>query len=361
MNRPDDHFQAIREAFNEQAVHCEALGSPFTARLCRLIGANLDPASPVGVHIAGWRGDVRSAADNVPLRLCGALNHLVLAEEDNALADVYPQRRPGGEPDDAVLWAALETALEANSAMIIRFLASPPQTNEVRRSVALLPAYHQIARHFGLPLAIRELGASAGLNLYAHRFAVKTDNGLLGDSDAPLTLQPAWRGETPRHSDDLRIADTSGCDLQPADLRDPEQRLRLLSYVWPDQSDRVRRTRQAIGIALANPDHRVERADAIDWLRKQLDAHSAGRVLVIQHTIAWQYFPDGLKQEGKALLARYGNKSETTAPIARISMEADGQGEGAALTLTLWPDGKIHSLGRVDFHGRWINWRNPQF
>jgi hypothetical protein len=360
LNRSDNHLQAMREAFADQAVHCDALGSPFTARLCRLIGARLDPASPVGRHIVNWQGDFRSGADNVPLRLCGALNYLVLADKDNALADVYPQRQPGGEPNDTVLWATLEKALEASSDAIIRFLASPPQTNEVRRSVALLPAYHQIARRYGLPLAIRELGASAGLNLHAHRFAVKTDEGLIGHRETPLTLQPDWRGENPPQSDNLQISDASGCDLLPVDLTDPEQRLRLMAYIWPDQTDRVQRTQQAIRIALANPDHRVEREDAIDWLEKQLDTNVAGRVLVIQHTIAWQYFPDILKRKGEALLARYGVKAESTAPIARISMEADSKGDGAALALTLWPDGQTHDLGRVDFHGRWINWHNPR-
>lgn len=41
-------------------------------------------------------------------------------------------------------------------------------------------------------------------------------------------------------------------------------------------------------------------------------------------------------------------------------MEADG-GEGAALDLTLW-DGtrRDWSLGRTDFHGRWIDWQPKQ-
>jgi hypothetical protein len=37
-------------------------------------------------------------------------------------------------------------------------------------------------------------------------------------------------------------------------------------------------------------------------------------------------------------------------------MEADGQRDGAALALQLWPPGKKHQIGRADFHGRWIRW-----
>jgi hypothetical protein len=37
-------------------------------------------------------------------------------------------------------------------------------------------------------------------------------------------------------------------------------------------------------------------------------------------------------------------------------MEADEKSEGAGITLQIWPNGEKYNLGRVDFHGRWINW-----
>lgn len=40
-------------------------------------------------------------------------------------------------------------------------------------------------------------------------------------------------------------------------------------------------------------------------------------------------------------------------------MKAGGAGDGPALTLTIWPGGTTLPLGRVDFHGRWIDWRAP--
>ena len=45
--------------------------------------------------------------------------------------------------------------------------------------------------------------------------------------------------------------------------------------------------------------------------------------------------------------------------LARFSMEADGDGPGAAMTLDLWPGGRRLSFGRIDFHGRWIDWQPP--
>jgi hypothetical protein len=37
-------------------------------------------------------------------------------------------------------------------------------------------------------------------------------------------------------------------------------------------------------------------------------------------------------------------------------MEADDRPGSAALTLRLWPGDHRLSMGRADFHGRWVEW-----
>lgn len=49
--------QAVRDAFRDQAKSCDGLGSPFTARLCRLIADRLKADTPVGARVLGWQGD----------------------------------------------------------------------------------------------------------------------------------------------------------------------------------------------------------------------------------------------------------------------------------------------------------------
>ena len=348
----------VRKVFADQAAACDALGSPFTARICRLFGERLDQDTPVGAHVLGWPGDPRIQADSVALRLCGALNYLVVSGADPVLVENYPPAFDHRQHSDAALWRALAEAMARNSAAIIAFLASAPQTNEVRRSVALIPAYHAIAARFGLPLAIRELGASAGLNLNAGQYGLSTASFSIGPQDG-LVLKPEWRGETPAKTD-MRIDSVSGCDLSPIDLGDEGQALRLLAYIWPDQTGRVGLIKNAIGLARKSG-VRVEQEDAIAWLERELVNRGEGVVTVIQHTVAWQYFPPAAKVRGEALLAEHGARVSDTAPMARISMENDGSdAPGARLRLTLWPNRTVHELGRLDFHGRWIDWRNPQ-
>jgi len=41
-------------------------------------------------------------------------------------------------------------------------------------------------------------------------------------------------------------------------------------------------------------------------------------------------------------------------------MEVDGDINSAALALRLWPGNMSLNLGRSDFHGRWVNWQEPE-
>lgn len=345
---------AITAAFHAQARACRDLGSPFTARLCDLVADRLTSDTPVGAHIAAWPGDPGPSGTSVPLRLAGTLNRLRLSG-DPTLTPAWP---PHDVPDTA-LWDAIHTTLTTRAADVIAGLTSPPQTNEVRRSTALILAAHWLAARHPLPLILSEAGASAGLNLMFDRFALATPDGPRGATAPALTLTPDWRGTAPPPPAPLTVADRRGVDLSPLDPRDPAQRLRLMSYIWPDQPDRSTLTDAAIAIAAAP----VDRADALDWLPARLATPHPGHLHLVFHTIAWQYLPADAQTRGNAIIAAAGRRATAQAPLARLGMEADGQSPGAALTLTLWDgttqDGATFPLGRIDYHGRWVDWRPP--
>lgn len=346
---------AVRAAFKTQAAACRSLDSPFTARLCELAAARLTAAGPAGTHILDWPGEPSYRGDSVPLRFCGALHHLVITDRSPALAAVYPPAKEAGEDDDR-LWRAVEMALSDHEAAIIAFLADAPQTNEVRRAAALLPLWIWASGRFGLPLVVSELGASAGLNLCADLFSLDAGGALYGMADSPVRLTPVASGRMPSGTAP-QVAERRGCDLAPLDPQSPADREKLLAYIWPDQPERVERTQAAMAIAAsADPPASVERADARDWLEKRLGEVRPGRVHLIQHTVAWQYFPDDVQAGCADLLAEAGRRASLQAPIVRIGMEADDNPHGAAIAMTCWPEGERYKLGRVDFHGRWIEW-----
>lgn len=345
---------AVRDAFRQQAVACERLGSPFTARLSRIAAERLDAgAGPIERRLLSWPQDARASGDSVPLRLAGALHALVLAGADTVLAAHWPPSHDC--PDDATFWSIIRAALERHETAIDRALDSPPQTNEVRRSSTLVAGYLAISATTGLPLRVAEIGASAGLNLIADRYRHTLGDRVVGDPGSPLRLIPEWRGAAPPPGE-LDIRERRGCDLRPFDLTAPDQRTRLLSYVWADQTARLDLHRTAIDLASVDRPQ-IYQQDAICFLREEVRNDWLGRALVISHTIVWQYLPENTRFLGERLIAEAGETASRDAPLAWLRLEDDGKKPGAGLLLTLWPKGETYHLGRADFHGRWIDWR----
>jgi hypothetical protein len=341
---------AIRAHFEAQARACDDLGSPFTARLCRVLARILDRSTVTGMAVLEWQGNPR--ADALALRLCGGLHALALADADDGIAGAYP---PASLDEDR-LAAEIDAAIRRNDEDLVRALDSAPQTNEVGRAAMLLPGFLAIARHFDLPLAVAEIGASAGLNLNFDRFRYSCGASFWGDPASPVMLEPEVRGAPPPLESDLSIVSRHGCDIAPIDLADPAQRLRLRSYVWPDQTLRRQRQDAAIALALDNP-VRLERADAAGFVHARLADRPDGAVFVLFHTIMWQYMPRATKDAILAALDEAGANATPKRPIARLRMEPRDPNEPfATLSLTTWPGGGTERLARCDYHGRWIEW-----
>jgi len=343
--------EAVRNAFRIQEKACVTLGSPFTARLSRLHADRLNPGHAVADRILDWRGDPSPSADSVPLRIAGCLHALILEGRAPDLAGVYPPN----QVDDDALWQAVSRAQVEHADFILERLKSPPQTNEVRRSAALVPGFLTLGRLFSKPLVISEIGASAGLNLQWDRYRHDLGGHAFGPADSRVMIAPEWRGKPPPRAE-VTVAARAGCDLNPVHASDPAHRLRMLSYIWADQADRLERTARALDIA-AEEAIQVEKADAIDWLGERLKPTYPGATHTVYHTITWQYLPQPLRDRGESLIAEAGARATTDAPFARLALEADGHANGASLTLQIWPTGEKKEIGRGDFHGRWVEWR----
>ena len=333
----------VKEAFTFQSIACASLGSPFMEQLCRLLAERDWPETNLRERVFSWPGDLSPRGESVPLRVAGGLHALYLNEV--AFSGVYPP----AEVSDDELWTAVDAALISHDMFLCDWVQSAPQTNEVRRSAAIIPAGHVIAERFGLPIRTSELGASGGLNLKWDRYGLKFADTVFGQDDT-LVLEPDWTGPPPPAAHP-NVVERRGVDLNPLDPTNPEDALRLRAYLWPDQPDRLTRTAAAIEIA----EPLVDQGDAIDWLEARL-GHVPGQVHMIYHTIAWQYFPADQQAKGRSLIEAAGATATTDSPLAWFSMENDGGERGAALTLRLWPGDITLDLGRADFHGRWVNW-----
>ena len=360
-----DRGARVRRAFLDQAGFCDRLGSSFTGLLCRALADGLDGSSDIERCILEWPGDASPFADSLPLRVAGALHHLVRADRACGLADLYP---PNAVPDPATLLATARGALRDQSAFVREFLQSPPQTNEVGRSAAIVAGWLEIAARTRLPLSVFEIGSSAGLNLIADRYAYRfgavqwapdsTSDGGPARELHGLTIACEWQGRPPAVDAPLHVRSRRGCDRHPLDMTDPAQRERLLAYVWADQRERLDRLNAAITVMLSQPVI-VETSGAADWLDAVLASNAERNVTrVVFHIIVWNYLDRRSQRRIAARMAETGSAAPAGSPLAWLRLELAGKDEPAELRLALWPDGTDELLARVHPHGAWVRWRD---
>lgn len=344
----------VRASFHAQAGWCEKLGSPFTARLLLAADAVLDHRSALGRAVLDWRGDDPSAlGDGLALRLAGALQRLVLAGQSPQLAALYP---PAALPSVETLRSALADVFVQHEAALLAGLEFAPQTNEVARSALLMPGLMTIAEKTGARLALHELGASAGLNLCLDHFAYRLGGRALGGTGAEPLLAPGWAGEAPS-GPVPGIVSRRGCDINPLDIRRPDHSLRLRSFIWPDQAERIARFEAAAKVA-RNIDFALDAGDAADWVEREVRLGADGICTVLFHSIAFQYFPAAGQRRIEAHMMRLGGMSSARQPVAWLAFEQIGE-KGAHLVLRLWPGGQFTVLARADAHVRAVRWFGP--
>jgi len=345
----------VRAAFVKQAAICTAAGAPFTGRLCGLIGERLDRSSAIGRRILDWPGNPSHEGDALPLRLAGGLHDMARSGAMAGLTAIYP---PNAAPGDAEIWEILTRTFVSHMALLNPWLDGPPQTNEIGRSSGLMAGLLVLSQRFGLPFALYELGASAGLNSLLDRYGYQLGETPVGDPASSVRMAPEWRGVSPP-AGPVQVVRRQGVDRHPLDVRDPDTRRRLTAYVWAEQIARIDRLNAALDLAAVSPPE-MATDDAAAWLTRALAAApEPGVCRVVMHTIAFQYFPPESQSAIRDHMDRAGALATLEAPLAWLTYEAEGDGyqRTPVLRLRTWPGtGEAVVLARGHPHGAWYEW-----
>jgi hypothetical protein len=341
MARPEP---PMSEALSLQAEACGALGSAMYAELLRHLAADFE-AGGLTSEVLGGRPE-RPQRDAVPLRLLGAVHRIVLRGGAPDLAARYPSAGGDGAP---IPLEAFLAVVADHRAEVDEGLGSQVQTNEVGRAAVLTTGYAAIDRRTGLRRDVLEIGASAGLNLNADRYAYDTGVSVAGDQDSTVRFDDVWAAPVDL-SGLSTVAHRVGCDIAPIDASDPLGRLRLLSFVWPDQDRRFQRLSAALDIAAAHPPE-IDQGDAGDWITDRLAHRRDGVCTVVQHSIVWQYLGPQTQSVVREQLEGHGARADAGAPLAWLRMEPAGP--VAALRLTLWRGGPPQEslVAEAGYHG----------
>ncbi len=340
----------VLDSFRLQAGVAAETGSPIYAELLARVLADLEAGGRFARVCADFAG--HPILDNLPLRLLGAVHGLVLGGRAPELAAFYPSAGGAFEPEGA--WRALLATLDAHEPAIRARLRTQVQTNEVRRSAALLGGFLRIAHDTRLPLRLLEIGSSAGLNLLWDRYRYRLGDHRWGPAAAPLELATEWRGPPPDLDAAVRVAERCGCDLAPLDVTDPDQRLRLESFVWPEQRERIEVLRAAMASAQREPP-RIDASPAGPWLESVLAHPEPGVVSVVFHSTMWWYVPEDERARIDRTVRAAGARATPEAPLAWLRLEG-ASSDAAELRLWQWPADTDHLLARAHYHARWIHW-----
>jgi hypothetical protein len=355
----DDERERTVKNLLDQAAWCNALGSPMYGRLLERSARDVLAGGPV------WRvlRDHRSADVADPLRLLGSVHRLVLEGSASDLARHYPSA--GGSLDTGDPWPAFLAVLEERFDEVRAGLLRPVQTNEVGRSAALLGGFLLIAREMRLPLELAEIGASAGLNLRWDRYRYESGTEAWGDPASPVRFESTFADAVPPLSVPAEVVERTGCDLRPVDPTSAEGRLTLLSYVWPDQPDRLSRLQGALEVARRVP-ATLEQADALEWLSERLARRPHGAATVVFHSVVEMYLSAEQRRALREVMHEAGRRATRDAPLAWLKMEhlaettPDPSGPAGIgprnVHLTVWPGGEERAIATSGPHGSPVYW-----
>lgn len=272
--------------------------------------AATDPAATDGIA-ARYRAFAHQQAHGVsPLYERLALG---VAADPDLLALLAPLPPVKQQPNllfaAARLLAGVPESFEAFRAVVLdrrdevtaTMLARATQTNEPARCAQLLPLLASLPQ----PLALLEVGASAGLCLLPDRYHYTYASGPLeseiGDPDSPVRLRCNVTGDGPPPGP-IEVAWRGGIDLNPLDPTDPDDVRWLETLVWPEHHERASRLRAALTIAAADPP-KIVRGDLVDTLPALAATVPPGATLVVFDSNVLSYLPAD-RRDAFASLAR---------------------------------------------------------
>ena len=228
-------------------------------------------------------------------------------------------------------------------------LARRTQTNEAARCATLLPAMAQLPQ----PLALIEIGASAGLTLLPDRYSYDYgDRQVTGtDPDAPV-FGCRTQGPVPVPAQVPDVVWRAGLDLNPLDVSDDDDVRWLECLLWPGETGRPERLAAAIETARRDPP-RIHRGDLLADLPAVAAQAPPGATLLIYHSAVLAYVAaEQRRRVAETIRGLNASWLSNEGPdvIAAVDVP-DRDGEKFVLVR----DG-TRALAFTDAHGSWIDW-----
>jgi hypothetical protein len=347
------HFRTDLEGLSQVfrrfgEVECKQIRSPLYERFSFGVADDPDLLRLAAARIQG---------QPPPNVLYAAVQYLLLRGVEHRLKDYYPALTHSALTPSRDAYVAFRDFCREHEAELRELIATRTvQTNVVRRSIILLPAFALVTEMGGgRPLTQIEVGASAGLNLNWQHYHYDYDSGpSWGNETSPVRLTTERRGDValPNLPETLRPSSSVGIEVQPVSLTDDSAADWLRSLIWPENEELSRQLTAAIAVAKTHPPNVVE-GDANTRLPALLERGPADSTLCVFAThVLYQFQRDALITLFKTMQAY--SKSR---PVYFISMEGTGNAH-SELKLTVYDSGDrtVIDLANCHPHGYWLEW-----
>lgn len=344
-----DRMNDLQRAFRRFAeVEAKGLASPTYEELARGV-SNDDDLLDIALHT--------KTHQPAPNMLFAAAQYLLLTGVEHSLSAHYPIISGQTPRNQSAFVDFRDFCMSQRDAIVELIRSRRTQTNVVRRCTCLLPVFSLVSVESDLPLALVDIGASAGLNLnfdryyYTYQLNQKKEvNWGSADSKIHLEAEVEESGSFPSLSPAIEVASRDGIDLDPVDLGNFDQLLWLRALIWPEH---IERHQQLIDAAdeFADSDIHLRAGDAADVLPSLISTIPTDHALVVYSTIALYQFPPANRKRVAIALSQASEER----PVWQIALE----GAEPTVSITRYRDGTSHTeiLADASPHGWWMKWR----
>ncbi|MGZ9584045.1 DUF2332 domain-containing protein [Paenibacillus marinisediminis] len=293
------------------------------------------------------------AGQPVPNLLLGAVHYLLLKGCKHELREYYGSIVSNPREYSSAFPYFKDFCIQYSYELISILQSRLVQTNEVRRCAYLYPSFCTIYNITHKPLALIEIGTSAGLQLMwdQYRYSYHSDE-VYGNEQSELHMRSIIQGErTPLLlKQSPPVTTRIGLDLHVNDLNNPDDYLWLRALIWPEHQERNANLELASRYIQKGNLELIE-GDGVKLLPAIASRIPEENTLCIFHTHVANQIP-------------HDAKLELTQTIQRLGAERDvfhlyNNMWDANLHLDYYMDGieVQHTIAETEGHGRWFTWK----
>jgi len=305
------------------------------------------------LQIAAHTGPSQPAPNN----LFAGVQYLLLQGAEHSLRRHYPILSGGERPMEPAFPEFRDFCLSHRAELEVLVAERRTQTNAVRRSAALRPAFAVLAQEEATSLALIEVGTSAGLNLLWDHYRIEYQmrsgpDQIAGPQDSSVRIHTDGDGPLPDVGASVAVSSRMGIDTNPIDIDDKDAICWLHALIFPEHVERHEWLDRALGIARKQRP-RVIAADVVDVIEGEIEACPSDAMPVVFATLVLYQFPKDALERFLGALDRAARKRS----FWMLSMESDGKGSCDLIAVRFSEGGRqVRKLAEAHPHGWSILW-----